>query len=186
MGANFMTDAHGVVDAFLGGWQVAGITSAQTGEAVNCDHVDRPEQYGQLQLSPEPDCESLRFLVQYGVASPQTMAAPTLDIRLWIAGSTRPLSSRPHWLPGQQSAHSFGNAKIGNLRGPNLVDFDLVLQKNFKIGERSRSNSARSSSISSIIRISVCREGAPWLRSMCREAPRSRTRRRTTARSSSR
>ena len=41
----------------------------------------------------------------------------------------------PPLAPGQQSAHSFGNAKIGDLRGPNLVDFDLVLQKNFKIRE---------------------------------------------------
>jgi hypothetical protein len=42
----------------------------------------------------------------------------------------------PPLAPGQQSAHSFGNGRIGNLRGPNLVDFDLVLQKHFKIGER--------------------------------------------------
>ena len=37
--------------------------------------------------------------------------------------------------PEQQSAHSFGNARIGNLRGPGLVSFDFVLQKSFKITE---------------------------------------------------
>ncbi len=37
--------------------------------------------------------------------------------------------------PGQQSAHAFGNARIGNLRGPDLVDFDFVLQKHFQVGE---------------------------------------------------
>jgi hypothetical protein len=41
----------------------------------------------------------------------------------------------PALAPGQQSAHRFGNSRIGNLRGPDLVDFDLVLQKNFKIRE---------------------------------------------------
>jgi hypothetical protein len=41
----------------------------------------------------------------------------------------------PPLAPGQQSAHSFGNAKIGDLRGPDLVNFDLVLQKNFRIFE---------------------------------------------------
>src|SRR5438552_9729183 len=41
----------------------------------------------------------------------------------------------PPLAPGQQSAHSFGNSRIGNLRGPDLVDFDFVLQKNFKVRE---------------------------------------------------
>lgn len=41
----------------------------------------------------------------------------------------------PGLAAGQQSAHSFGNAKIGDIRGPKLVNFDLVLQKNFKIRE---------------------------------------------------
>ena len=45
-GRQFMGDAHGTFDAFLGGWQIAGITSAQTGEAANAVHVHRPEQYG--------------------------------------------------------------------------------------------------------------------------------------------
>ena len=35
----------------------------------DCGHVNRPEQHGQLQLSPKPDCQPLRLLVQYGVAS---------------------------------------------------------------------------------------------------------------------
>jgi hypothetical protein len=41
----------------------------------------------------------------------------------------------PPLAPGQQSAHMFGNSRIGNLRGPDLVDFDFVLQKNFKVRE---------------------------------------------------
>jgi hypothetical protein len=36
---------------------------------------------------------------------------------------------------GQQAAHVYGNSRIGNLRGPDLVDFDFALQKNFKIHE---------------------------------------------------
>jgi hypothetical protein len=38
-------------------------------------------------------------------------------------------------VPGQGSAHVFGNSRIGNLRGPKLVNLDLVLQKSFKIRE---------------------------------------------------
>ena len=41
----------------------------------------------------------------------------------------------PGLAPGQSSARQFGNSRIGNLRGPDLVNFDFVLQKDFKIYE---------------------------------------------------
>ena len=44
----------------------------------------------------------------------------------------------PSLAPGQISAHSFGDSRIGNLRGPKLVNVDLVLQKSFKIRESQR------------------------------------------------
>jgi hypothetical protein len=37
--------------------------------------------------------------------------------------------------PRQTFATTWGNSAIGNLRGPNLVNFDVVFQKNFKIHE---------------------------------------------------
>lgn len=42
----------------------------------------------------------------------------------------------PPLAPGQVSAHEFGDSRLGNLRGPDLVTFDLALQKNFLITER--------------------------------------------------
>jgi hypothetical protein len=39
----------------------------------------------------------------------------------------------PALAPGQTFATTWGNSAIGNLRGPNLVNFDVVFQKNFKI-----------------------------------------------------
>jgi hypothetical protein len=41
----------------------------------------------------------------------------------------------PDLAPGQNSAHQFGNSRIGNLRGPDLIDSDFVLQKTFHIHE---------------------------------------------------
>ena len=41
----------------------------------------------------------------------------------------------PPLAPGQQVAHVFGNSRIGNLRGPNRFEMDLVLQKSFKLRE---------------------------------------------------
>ncbi|MGB7466472.1 MAG: hypothetical protein WBW14_26525 [Candidatus Acidiferrum sp.] len=41
----------------------------------------------------------------------------------------------PALAPEQIFATTWGNSAIGNLRGPNLVNFDVVFQKNFKIHE---------------------------------------------------
>ena len=41
----------------------------------------------------------------------------------------------PPLAAGQQIAHVYGDSRIGNLRGPKLVNVDLVLQKSFKITE---------------------------------------------------
>jgi hypothetical protein len=39
---------------------------------------------------------------------------------------------------GQQAALQFGNSRIGSIRGPDLVNFDLALQKNYKLYESHR------------------------------------------------
>jgi hypothetical protein len=134
-GRHFMTDSHGIVDAFLGGWQVAGITSAQTGEAVTAIMSTDLSNTGSFSYRPNQIANPYDFsfntasqAADYGCSHP---GHQTLDC--WV---NQAAFVAPPLAPGQQSAHSFGKGKIGNLRGPNLVDLDLVLQKNFKIGER--------------------------------------------------
>ena len=131
---HFLSDAHGIVDAFLGGWQVAGITSAQTGEAVTAVMSTDLSNTGSFSYRPNQIANPYDFSFNtasqandYGCSNP---GHQTLDC--WV---NQAAFVAPPLAPGQQSAHSFGNGKIGNLRGPNLVDFDFVLQKHFKIGE---------------------------------------------------
>ncbi|MFZ1141207.1 MAG: carboxypeptidase regulatory-like domain-containing protein [Candidatus Sulfotelmatobacter sp.] len=133
-GRQFLAGAHGLMDAFLGGWQVAGITSAQTGEAVNAVMSTDLSNTGSFSYRPNQIANPYNFSfnpasqgTDFGCSNP---GHQTLDC--WYnqaAFVAPPLAS------GQQSVHSFGNAKIGDLRGPHLVDFDVVLQKNFKIRE---------------------------------------------------
>lgn len=133
-GRQFMGDAHGALDAFLGGWQIAGITSAQTGEAANAVLSTDLSNTGSFSYRPDQIANPKDFSFNttsqaqdYGCSNP---GHQTLDC--WV---NQAAFVAPPLAPGQQSAHSFGNTKIGGLRGPNLVDFDLVLQKNFKIHE---------------------------------------------------
>lgn len=131
----FMNSANAVADAILGGWQIAGITTLQSGEAITAtlsgdvtntgSFSPRPNQiHNPNDFSYIPD--SSTFTDVYGCTpNKQTL-------QCWY----NPFAfAIPDLAAGQNSAHQFGNSRIGNLRGPDLVDFDLVLQKTFRIRE---------------------------------------------------
>lgn len=133
-GKRWLGSATGITDAFLGGWQFAGITTAQSGEAVTASMSTDLSNTGSFSYRPDQIANPYDFSfnlasqgTDFGCTNP---GHQTLDC--WFnqaAFVTPPLA------PGQQSAHMFGNSRIGNLRGPDLVDFDFVLQKNFKVRE---------------------------------------------------
>lgn len=133
-GRRFMGNANGVADAFLGGWQIGGITTVQSGEAVTGTMSSDFSNTGSFSYRPDqignPDDFALNTGSQgtdFGCTNP---GHQTLDC--WF---NQTVFVTPPLAPGQQFSHHFGNARIGNLRGPDLVDFDFVLQKDFKIHE---------------------------------------------------
>jgi Carboxypeptidase regulatory-like domain len=134
-GRRFLGNAGGVTDAFLGGWQVAGITTAQSGEAVTATMSSDLSNTGSLSYRPDQIANPYNF--SFNTSSQATDFAcsnpghQTLDC--WF---NQAAFVAPPLAPGQQSAHQFGNSHIGNIRGPRLVNFDFVLQKNFKIREQ--------------------------------------------------
>ncbi len=133
-GRTFLGDMGGIGDAVFGGWQVAGITSMQSGEAVTGVLSSDLSNTGSFSYRPDQIANPNDFSfnpgsqgTDFGCTKP---GHQTLDC--WY---NQAAFAVPALAPGQTSAHSFGNSRIGNLRGPDLVDFDLVLQKNFKIRE---------------------------------------------------
>jgi hypothetical protein len=133
-GHRFMGEMSGIADAFFGGWQVAGITTAQSGEAVTAVMSSDLSNTGSFSYRPDQIAKAYDFSfnaasqgTDFGCTNP---GHQTLDC--WY---NQAAFAAPPLAPGQQSAHSFGDSRIGNLRGPDLVDFDFVLQKNFKIRE---------------------------------------------------
>jgi hypothetical protein len=132
-GRQLLAGASKITDAILGGWQVAGIVAAQTGEAVNAVLSSDLSNTGSFSYRPNQIANPYNFSfdpagqASFGCSNP---GHQTLDC--WF---NQAAFVAPPLAPGQQSAHSFGNSRIGNLRGPNLVNFDVVLQKSFKILE---------------------------------------------------
>ncbi|HEX6505794.1 MAG TPA: carboxypeptidase regulatory-like domain-containing protein [Terriglobales bacterium] len=133
-GKRWLGSASGIADALLGGWQLAGITTAQSGEALTASMSTDLSNTGSFSYRPDQVANPYDF--SFNPASQATDFActnpghQTLDC--WF---NQAAFVAPPLAPGQQSAHMFGNSRIGNLRGPDLVDFDFVLQKNFKVRE---------------------------------------------------
>jgi len=133
-GRHFLGHMVGVADALFGGWQVSGITAIQSGEALTAALSSDVSNTGSF--SPRPDQVHNPYDFNYA----PDPAAFALDgctkgkqtLQCWYNPEAFAV---PGLAPGQGSAHLFGNSRIGNLRGPDLVNFDFVLQKNFKIYE---------------------------------------------------
>jgi len=132
-GRQFLNDAHGIVDGFLGGWQIGGITAAQTGEALNAVMSTDFSNTGSFSYRPDQLANPYSF--SFNTAGQAAMGCSNPGHQTLDCWYNQAAFVTPALASGQQSAHAFGNSKIGNLRGPNLVNFDLVLQKNFKIRE---------------------------------------------------
>lgn len=133
-GRRFLGNLPGIGDAFLGGWQLAGITTAQSGEAVTASLSSDLSNTGSFSYRPNQVADPNNF--SFNTASQGTDFGCTQPGRQTLdCWYNQAVFVAPPLAPGQQFSHRFGNARIGNLRGPDLVNFDFVLQKNFKVTE---------------------------------------------------
>jgi hypothetical protein len=132
-GRQFLNDAHGIVDGFLGGWQIGGITAVQSGEALNAVMSTDLSNTGSFSYRPNQIANPYDF--SFDTAGQAALGCSNPGHQTLDCWYNQAAFVAPALAPGQQSAHSFGNAKIGNLRGPDLVNFDVVVQKNFKLRE---------------------------------------------------
>ncbi len=140
-GKHFGSNANGVAQAALGGWQVAGVTTVRSGEAFdarmgNGDLTNTGAFYGRPDIIHNPYDFSFDVATQaaLGCSNP---GHQTLDC--WFnqaAFVAPPLASTPGLCGGQCVARDFGDAGRAVLRGPDLVNFDFSAYKTFRLSER--------------------------------------------------
>ena len=129
-----LSSMNGLGEALLGGWEMTGITTVQSGEALTAIMSTDYSNTGSFSYRPDQIHNPYDFSfntasqgTDYGCSSP---GHQTLDC--WFNQAvfvTPPLANL------QQSAHAYGTSRIGNLRGPDLVDFNFVLRKKFHLFE---------------------------------------------------
>jgi hypothetical protein len=142
-GKHFGSSANGVAQAVLGGWQVAGVTRARSGEAF--DVLLGGDVTNTGAFPPRPDAIHNPYDFSFNVAAqkdPKQLACSkpghqTLDCWFNQAAFVAPaLSSVPGNCGGQCFARNFGDARRAALRGPDMVNFDFSAYKTFQLGER--------------------------------------------------
>jgi Carboxypeptidase regulatory-like domain len=129
-GRTFASNSGPILDALIGGWNVAGITTAQSGQSETSTVSSDLSNTGSFSYRYDQLARPTDFSYNTAAQAGLGCTPGKRDILCWYNPA---VFTAPALAPGQQSAHAFGNARIGNLRGPNLVDFDFVLQKNFQV-----------------------------------------------------
>jgi len=128
---HFLSSLGSVAEGIIGGWQIGGITSAQSGEAFTAGLSGDLSNTGSGSYRADQIGNPYDFSI--GQAEQASLGCPgRQSLTCWYNQTVFVI---PALAPGQQIAHVFGNSRIGNLRGPKLVNVDFVLQKRFKIRE---------------------------------------------------
>jgi hypothetical protein len=115
-GRRFGREWSGPVDFLLGGWQVSGITTAQSGLALTATLAGASV----LNLGGERRARPML------VGNPVLPESERTLTRYFNTDAFAAFSPAPQ---------AFGNAGIGIMRGPGYVNFDVTLAKNFRLGE---------------------------------------------------
>jgi hypothetical protein len=133
-GKHFGSDAHGVTQAVLGGWQVAGVTTVHSGEAFDALLNFDPTNTGAF--PPRPDMIHNPKDFSFDVAGQAALGCSSPGHQTLGCWFNQAAFTLPPLAPGQLSAHMFGNAERAVLRGPDLVNFDFSTYKTFPLSER--------------------------------------------------
>jgi hypothetical protein len=123
---------HGVANAVVGGWEITGITTLESGRAINPGLSSDVTNTGSG--SPRPDAIHDPYDFSFNTTGQASLGCPGYQtIHCWFNQEAFQL---PKLAPGQAVARDFGNAGRGTLRSPAFADTDFSLHKNFALTER--------------------------------------------------
>jgi hypothetical protein len=138
-GKRFGSNASGVAQAVLGGWQVAGVTTARSGEAFDAVLSGDVTNTGAFPARPDIIHNPRDFSFNIPGQAALKCSNPghqTLDCWFNQAAFVLPPFTVDPTTGTTQSARQFGNAGRAILRGPDMVNFDFSTYKTFPLGER--------------------------------------------------
>jgi hypothetical protein len=133
-GKHFGSSTNAVAQAVLGGWQLAGVTTAHSGEAF--DVLLGSDLTNTGAFPPRPDIVHNPYDFSFGIPTQAALGCSHPGHQTHDCWFNQAAFVVPALAPGQSSAHLFGDAGRAILRGPDLVNFDFSAYKTFQLGER--------------------------------------------------
>lgn len=154
-------DLDGVADAVLGGWQIGGVYNGRAGTPLNI-FITRPDTVAVCQLAAGCTLGSANVAQGFVISTPSTISAasplPTgfIVVVNTPGGNASRNTRRPNLIPGvdpfltidgtnmrylnpaafaMPAPGTYGNLARNELKGPAFHQFDLTLQKKFKLTE---------------------------------------------------
>ena len=135
-GQAFLSDSGNLVNKLVGGWQISGITSIQTGQPFSVTYSAPGSPAGQVSgradrvpgvpLYPQHKSKTEWF-------NPAAFAAPPCYTTTGLSGSCSTLYAAA---AGATTFATYGNSAYDLLRGPGFQNWDMNLQKNILCKER--------------------------------------------------
>jgi hypothetical protein len=134
-GKQFGSDAGKALNAVIGNWQLSGIATLHSGNALTLNQFGG---WGSYPTASNPDLT--------GGIGPYTLSdLPSCNGRIHITDkfvpydSTNKIPAHIQWFDtsniSNPAANTFGTCGVGNIRGPWLKTIDLSLQKEFHVSE---------------------------------------------------
>lgn len=134
-GKTFGRNWNRATDLILGGWDLNGIVVMRTGEAETANVSYDDTNTGSF--APWPDRVGNPYNFSYGQNIQAAMGCPVGQQSLTCFYNPAAFVLPP-LAPGQKFARQFGDGGNGNLRGPNQVNLDLGVVKDFSLTERQK------------------------------------------------
>jgi hypothetical protein len=138
-GRAYLSDMNPVANAFLGGWEIGTIVNARSGVPLDV-RVTRPDvvyRDAAGNIFSTPAAGRTAIINTLGGGASRAVRRPDLvpgvDPYLTVNG-TAFLNPAAFAIP---APGTFGNLQRGLLRGPNFAQFDMILDKRFRITETS-------------------------------------------------
>ncbi len=132
----FFSEQHGITGHVLGGWEVSGITSVESGESTTVTQAVDPFACVSSTTTPN-GCVAGTYPGGLGISTPNTDIAPRAD-QIAPVQLTKKLNQWFTTSSFTQATGHFGTARNGIFLGPGFQNWDLGAIKNLQITERFR------------------------------------------------
>ena len=132
-GRTYGSNLSRVVNGVVGGWQTSGIITARTGEAYTAFLSYDPTNTGTGGPWPDRIHDPKDF--SFNLAGQAALGCPATGKQTLACFYNPAAFVIPPLAPGQTFAHQFGDSGNGSLRGPDQVNVDFSLMKDFHITE---------------------------------------------------